>query len=75
MADVNLSESGEIEAVAEAQSGGLPTAEGTGTQGLIKLYPETIILTLCIHMTLYHAGSFYSTLAFLPIWKILVYSF
>ncbi|XP_059394980.1 tyrosine-protein kinase transmembrane receptor ROR2-like [Carassius carassius] len=27
-ADVNLSESGEIEAVAEAQSGGLPTAEG-----------------------------------------------
>ncbi|XP_052464560.1 tyrosine-protein kinase transmembrane receptor ROR2 isoform X2 [Carassius gibelio] len=27
-ADVNLSESGEIEALAEAQSGGLPTAEG-----------------------------------------------
>ncbi|XP_016383565.1 tyrosine-protein kinase transmembrane receptor ROR2-like [Sinocyclocheilus rhinocerous] len=28
VADVNLSESGEIEALAEAQSGGLPTAEG-----------------------------------------------
>uniref|UniRef100_A0A672MUR7 Receptor tyrosine kinase like orphan receptor 2 n=1 Tax=Sinocyclocheilus grahami TaxID=75366 RepID=A0A672MUR7_SINGR len=28
LADVNLSQSGEIEAVAEAQSGGLPTAEG-----------------------------------------------
>ncbi|XP_050976495.1 tyrosine-protein kinase transmembrane receptor ROR2 isoform X1 [Labeo rohita] len=28
VADVNLSDSGEIEAIAEAQSGGLPTAEG-----------------------------------------------
>lgn len=32
VADVNLSESGEVEALAEAQSGGLPTAEGTVIQ-------------------------------------------
>lgn len=43
---MNLSESGEIEALAEAQSGGLPTAEGKITQGPIKLSPESLILRL-----------------------------
>lgn len=43
---MNLLESGEIEALAEAQSGGLPTPEGKRIQGLIKLYAEPLILTL-----------------------------